>query len=162
MPTTSGVTSSGVKTIRQSVVIEAPPSRVYEALVTAKILAAFTGSPATGSRRVGAPFSVWGGYIAGVHRELVPNERIVQDWSTTEWPEGAPVSRLELTLRSVPKGTELRMVHSNVPASQADSYRQGWIDHYWEPLKAYFAAHPAKKAATVRAGSRATSGRPRR
>ena len=162
MRTVGSVTISGVKTIRQSVVIEATPLRVYEALVTAKILAAFTGSPATGSRRVGARFSVWGGYIAGVHRELVPGERIVQDWSTTEWPEGAPVSRLELTLTPVPKGTELRMVHSNVPASQADSYRQGWIDHYWKPLNAYFAVRAETKTATVRSGSRATSGRARR
>ena len=35
-------------------------------------------------------------------------------------------------------GTEVRMVHSNVPAEQADSYRQGWVDFYWNPLKAYF------------------------
>ena len=41
--------------------------------------------------------------------------------------------------QAVKGGTELRMVHSNVPAEQADSYRQGWIDHYWTPLKAYFA-----------------------
>ena len=25
-----------------------------------------------------------------------------------------------------------------VPAEQADSYRQGWIDFYWKPLKGYF------------------------
>ena len=25
-----------------------------------------------------------------------------------------------------------------VPAEQADSYRQGWIDYYWTPLRAYF------------------------
>jgi hypothetical protein len=32
------------------------------------------------------------------------------------------------------------MVHSQVPASQADQYRQGWVDYYWTPLKAYFSA----------------------
>jgi hypothetical protein len=30
------------------------------------------------------------------------------------------------------------MVHSNVPAEQADDYAQGWIDFYWKPLKEYF------------------------
>ena len=35
-------------------------------------------------------------------------------------------------------GTELIMIHSKVPVEQAESYRQGWIDFYWEPLKKYF------------------------
>jgi hypothetical protein len=30
------------------------------------------------------------------------------------------------------------MIHSKVPVEQAESYRQGWIDFYWEPLKKYF------------------------
>lgn len=134
-----------VKTIRQKVILEASPADVYEAFVDARIHAAFTGSPAKGNRRLGSHFTACGGYIDSVHRELVPGERIVQDWSTTEWPEGAPASRLELTLRPVAKGTELRMVHSNVPASQADSYRQGWIDYYWQPLSAYFKARPTRR-----------------
>jgi len=98
---TTGSASLAVKTIRQSVIIPASPAEVYEAFVDPKIHAAFTGSPAKGSRRVGSRFAACGGYIESVHRELVPGKRIVQDWSTTEWPEGAPVSRLELTLKPV-------------------------------------------------------------
>jgi len=143
------------------VILPASPRAVYDAFVDPRRHAAFTDSPAAGSRRVGARFSACGGYISAVHRELVPGRRIVQDWSTTEWPEGAPVSRLELTLKPVPRGTELRMVHSNVPASQADAYRQGWIDYYWAPLKAYFekrVKRPRRSAA-----ARASAGRrPRR
>jgi hypothetical protein len=30
------------------------------------------------------------------------------------------------------------MVHSNVPEEQADDYRQGWFDNYWDLLKDYF------------------------
>jgi uncharacterized protein YndB with AHSA1/START domain len=129
-----------VKTIRQQTLIPASPREVYRALVTARVHAAVTGSPATGSARVGGRFTAHGGYITGVHRELVPGKRIVQDWWTSEWPDGAAPSRLEITLRTVKGGTALRMVHSNVPASQADSYRQGWIDYYWKPLKEYFRA----------------------
>lgn len=157
MPTASGPISSAVKTIRQSVIVPASPAEVYEAFVDPKIHAAFTGSPAKGSRRVGSHFAACGGYIDSVHRELVPGKRIVQDWSTTEWPEGAPVSRLELTLKRVAKGTELRMVHSNVPASQADSYRQGWIDYYWKPLNAYFKERAETDGAAARPGRRAAS-----
>jgi activator of HSP90 ATPase len=146
-----------VKTLRQKVTIPASPAEVYEAFVDPKIHAAFTGSPAKGNRRVGSHFAACGGYIDSVHRELAPGRRIVQDWSTTEWPAGAPVSRLELTLKPVAKGTELRMVHSNVPASQADSYRQGWIDFYWKPLHAYFEQRAKTQRATVRPARRKSS-----
>ena len=127
-----------VRTITQKVVVPAPPQNVYEAFVKAKLHAAFTESPATGSGRVGGKFTAWDGYISGVNRELEPGRKIVQSWRTTEWPDGAEDSRLELTFKAVKGGTEIRMTHSNVPAEQADSYKQGWDDFYWTPLKKYF------------------------
>ena len=127
-----------VKTITQRILVQATPAEVYEAFVNSRVHAAFTGSPATGSARVGGRFTAWDGYISGVHRELVKGRRIVQDWRTSEWPDGAKPSRVEFSLKAVKGGTEIRMVHSDVPAEQADSYRQGWIDYYWDPLKAHF------------------------
>ena len=127
-----------VKTITQKVRVPAAPVDVYAAFVNPKIHAAFTEAGATGSARVGGRFTAWDGYIFGVNRELVKGKRILQEWQTTEWPEGAEPSQVEFSFRAVKGGTEVRMVHSNVPAEQADSYRQGWIDYYWEPLKAYF------------------------
>jgi activator of HSP90 ATPase len=126
------------KTIVQTVVLPATPAQVYAAFTNARIHAAFTGAPATGRARVVGAFTAWDGYIFGVHRELTKDQHIVQDWQTTEWPDGAAPSRLELSFTAVAGGTEVRMVHSNVPADQADGYRQGWIDYYWNPLKAYF------------------------
>lgn len=127
-----------VRTITQKVVISAPPQKVYDAFVKPRLHAAFTESPATGSGRIGGKFTAWDGYISGVNRELEPGKRIVQSWRTTEWPEGADDSRLELTFRAVKGGTEIRLVHSNVPAQQAESYKKGWVDYYWTPLKTYF------------------------
>ena len=127
-----------VKTITQKVVVSASPAKVYQAFVNPRIHAAFTASAATGSARVGGTFTAWDGYISGVNRELVPGKKIVQDWRTTEWPDDAAPSRVEFSFKAVKGGTEVRMVHSKVPAEQADSYRQGWVDSYWTPLKAYF------------------------
>jgi activator of HSP90 ATPase len=87
---------------------------------------------------VGGKFTSWDGYISGVHREMVAGKKLVQDWRTTEWPEGAADSQVAFTFTAVKGGTEVRMVHSNVPAEQAPAYRQGWIDFYWNPLKLYF------------------------
>ena len=138
----AAVRSITQKTFIPSVV----PEAVYDALVNAKTHALFTGAAATGAARVGGRFTAWGGYISGVHRKLVKGKQIVQDWRTTEWPPEMPDSRVEFTFRAVRGGTEIRMVHSKVPAEQADSYRQGWIDYYWKPLNAYFSARAAAHA----------------
>jgi uncharacterized protein YndB with AHSA1/START domain len=125
-------------TITQKVIIPASPEEVYDALMDPKKHSAFTGAEATGEPKVGAEFTAWDGYITGKNLELEPGKRIVQEWVTSEWPEGYGPSRLEFTLRKVKDGTELTMVHSNIPADQADEYKQGWIDNYWDLMKEYF------------------------
>jgi activator of HSP90 ATPase len=126
------------KTIKQIENFPADPVEVYEALVDPKKHTEFTGSKATGAPRVGAKFTAWDGYISGKHLELEKGKRIVQEWRTTEWPEDYEPSTLKFTLKKAKNGTELTMIHSNVPAEQAESYRQGWIDSYWDPLREYF------------------------
>ncbi len=126
------------KTIRQTVVIDASPEEVYQAYVDPKKHAEFTGSPASGTPKVGGRFTAWGGYIDGKYVELEKGKRIVHEWTTTEWPEGYPPSLVELTLKPKGKKTELTMVHSKVPAEQAESYTGGWVESYWDPLKSYF------------------------
>jgi activator of HSP90 ATPase len=126
-------------TIEQTVFFEATPEDVYDALLDAKKHGEFTGSPATTSARKGATFTAWEGYITGKNLELVKGKKIVQDWRTTEFPDEYPFSRLELTLAPKRGGTELKMVHSKVPADQVDEYTQGWKSSYWDPLKKYFA-----------------------
>ncbi len=115
------------------------PLEVYEALLDGKKHSKLTGGKATGSAVVGSKFTAWDGYISGTNLELEPGKRIFQTWQTTEWPEGAAPSNLEWLFKEVDGGTKVKMVHSKVPAEQADSYRQGWVDFYWTPMKAYFA-----------------------
>ena len=71
--------------------------------------------------------------------ELEKGKKILQEWTTTEWPEGYPPSLLELTLKAKGKKTELTMVHSKVPQDQVEYYAEGWKEFYWEPLKKYLA-----------------------
>jgi len=126
------------KTIRQKVIVAAKPIEIYEAFVNAKKHSAFTGSKATGEGKVGGKFTAWDGYISGKFLELDEGKKIVQEWITTEWPEGYPPSRFELTFREVKDGTEVLMVHSDVPAEQAGELEEGWNESYWKPLKTYF------------------------
>lgn len=127
-----------VTTIKQKIIIPATPEEVYEAFMDVKKHSAFTGSKATCDPKVEGKFTAWDGYISGKNLELEKGKKIVQEWMTTEWLEGYPPSRLELTFKKVEEGTELSMVHSGVPAEQADDIEQGWIKFYWEPLKKYF------------------------
>ena len=124
--------------ITQKVVIPASPEEVYDAFMDAKKHSAFTGAKAPSDAKVGGEFSAWDGYITGKNLELEKGKRIVQEWITTEWPEGYQPSKFELTFTKVKGGTEITMVHSNIPAEQADEYKQGWIDNYWDLLKDYF------------------------
>jgi activator of HSP90 ATPase len=124
--------------ITQKIVVPASPEEVYDAFMDAKKHSAFTGAKARGEAKVGSEFSAWDGYITGKNLELEKGKRIVQEWITTEWPEGYPPSKFELAFRKVKGGTEITMVHSNIPADQADEYKQGWTDNYWDLLKDYF------------------------
>lgn len=126
------------KTIRQKVVVSATPIEVYQAFMDAKKHSAFTGSKATCDAKVGGKFTASDGYISGKNLELEEGKRIVQEWVTTEWPENYPPSRLELSFKKVKGGTELSMVHSDVPAEQAEDLKEGWTEFYWKPLKDYF------------------------
>ena len=94
---------------------------------------------------VGGKFTAWDGYISGKFLELEDGKCVVQEWTSTDFPEGYPPSTLELTFREVPEGTEIVMVHSNVPKEQADEVAEGWTEFYWNPLKEYFSKQSKAK-----------------
>ena len=119
-------------------IVPAMPSEVYKAWLSTKGHAAMTGSAAKVDGKVGGKFSAWDGYIFGTTLELTPNERILQAWRTTEFPEGAPDSRLEIIFEEVKGGTEITLAHSKMPEDQVENYRQGWEDFYFKPMKQYF------------------------
>ncbi|MHB8605912.1 MAG: SRPBCC domain-containing protein [Thermoplasmatota archaeon] len=127
-----------VRTIEQTINLNATPEQVYDALVDPKLHAEFTGAEASGAPKVGGTFTAWDGYITGKHLELVRPKKIVQEWSTSEWPEGYAPSHLEFHLEAAKGGTKLTMIQKNVPESEADAYDEGWYDNYWEPLATFF------------------------
>lgn len=118
--------------------ITATPAHIYQAWLSSEGHAAMTGSPANVDGKVGGEFSVWDGYIFGTTLELTPNQRIVQSWRTSEFPDDAPDSHVEVYLEEVTGGTKITLTHSNMPEHQVDSYRQGWKDFYFKPMKEYF------------------------
>jgi activator of HSP90 ATPase len=121
-----------------SEVIPAKPAEIYEAWLSSEGHTALTGNPAKVDGKVGGEFSAWDGYISGRTLELTANQRIVQAWRTSEFPDNAPDSHLEVLLEEVENGTKITLIHSDMPEDQVDSYRQGWEDFYFKPMKKYF------------------------
>jgi activator of HSP90 ATPase len=121
-----------------SEVIPATPAEIYQAWLSTEGHTAMTGSPANMNGRVGGEFSAWDGYIFGHTRELTPDQRILQAWRTTEFREDAPDSQVEVLLEEVPGGTRVTLTHSLMPEDQVESYRQGWEDFYFKPMKNHF------------------------
>ena len=128
-----------VEAIRVSAVLPAMSQRVYAAWLSGKEHSAFTSSKATVRAVAGGKHTAWDGYIWGKTLEMSPYTRIVQSWRTTEFPEDAEDSRLEVRLAPVKGGTRITLVHTNIPDGQGAQYREGWREHYFAPMKAYFA-----------------------
>ncbi|MCL5030210.1 MAG: SRPBCC domain-containing protein [Bacteroidetes bacterium] len=121
-----------------STLLPASPERIYKAWLNSKEHSAFTGNTAKATSRKGGAFSAWDNYIIGKNIELVPFKRIVQSLRSTDFPVNVADSHLELLLEKSNKGTKLTLIHSNIPEGQADSYKQGWKDFYFKPMKKYF------------------------
>ena len=120
--------------IKQEVVFNASPRRVYEALTDSAQFAAFTGgAPADISPDPGGSFSCFGGKIEGRNLELVPDKRLVQAWRAGNWDEGV-YSIAKFELREEGSATRLVFEHSGFPEAQRDQLAGGWEAMYWGPL----------------------------
>lgn len=94
----------------------------------------FTGSPAKINREVGGRFSIYDGDLVGLNLELVPDQKIIQSWRSSDWTEGH-YSRATFSLKKVEQGTHLTFTQTGVPEEHYDDISQGWRDYYWTPMK---------------------------
>ena len=118
--------------------IPASPAEIYQAWLDSVAHSEMTGGEATMSDEVGADVSAWDGYITGRNLELVPGERIVQSWRTTEFADEHEDSIVTIVLQETEDGTLLTHQHSNVPDEHKSYEEGGWQSNYFEPMVAYF------------------------
>ena len=121
-----------------TVTLHASVEEVFNAWLSSDGHSAMTGSTAKVDGKVGGAFTAWDGYIFGKTLKIESSRRIVQAWRTSEFPEGAPDSRVDILFEKVKDGTKLTLIHSDMPEDQVESYRQGWRDFYFKPMKEYF------------------------
>jgi uncharacterized protein YndB with AHSA1/START domain len=114
--------------------VSAAPAEVFDAWIDAAGHAAMTGAPASSEPVVGGAFSAWDGYITGAWTALDRPRRLAFTWRTTQFPEDAPDSRVEVTLTEIDGGCEVSIAHHGIPLGQPD-YDQGWEEFYLEPMR---------------------------
>lgn len=122
--------------ISQSIVLPAPPARLYRMYLDPKHHAAIINAAARFTPRAGGRFSVWGGDIHGVFLQLVPARLIVQSWRARDWKKSDIDSTLILSFHPHAKGGRVELVHVNVPRKHLAGVRRGWRDYYWTPWRA--------------------------
>jgi len=129
--------------------IPASPEEIYQAWLDSLGHSEMTGGEATMSDQVGAEVTAWDGYISGRNLELVPGERIVQSWRTSEFGDEHEDSVVTVVLQEVGDGTLVTIEHSNVPDDQRSYEEGGWQSNYFEPMVAYFTERKEGAAETA-------------
>ena len=120
-----------MKLVDKTIVIAAPPGDVYALLTDAELLVEWMAPTAQLDARPGGEVT-WthhnGDTVRGEFVELIPNRRVVftYGWDRVDVgvPPGATV--VEITLKAVAAGTELRLVHRGLEGPMADAHDGGW------------------------------------
>lgn len=81
-----------------------------------------------------AKFTLWGGDIWGSNKEVVKEERLVQEWHDDKNQDGMIVT---FALEKKGDATTLTLTHENVPDQKYESLSTGWEKYYLGPLKQF-------------------------
>ena len=136
---TQGILSPmGKDALRLSTVLAATPQVIYRAWFDSTQHSAFTKTTAKMDGYIGGKFNLRDGKITGRNMALEFGRRLLQSWRSTEFPKGAPDSRLEVLFESVGAGTRMTVMHSDLPEGMGEPLRSFWTDEYFGPMTDYF------------------------
>lgn len=112
-----------------SIEIDAPPTRVFDYLVTEAGMTAWMGQHASLSPEPGGVFAVdiAGHAIRGRYLQVDRPHRVVVTWGaagSADLPPGT--STVEFRLTPITRGTRVDLVHSGLPDTELDGHAEGW------------------------------------
>ena len=113
------------------------PAILYNSWLNSEEHSKMTGGLANCSQKIGERFTAWDEYITGTNKSLKVNEEIIQTWRTADFNDRDEDSEVIIRFKEVDDGCELSLIQTNIPEGQTQ-YKQGWIDHYFTPMKSYF------------------------
>jgi len=136
--------------------IRARPAIVFDAVTTAEGIAQWWGPDAgpvllsESDPRVGGRYRLRFRMLDGTEHEtsgefleVAPPERVVMSWRWKGGEEDPGESRVEITLKAVPEGTELTFVHSQLHDEETRRSHEGGWTGALDKLEAHFPAGTA-------------------
>lgn len=133
--------SNKVASIRRSIQVAAPPSKVYDAFRTDEALSVWYMDGTTVSFAVGGGLSFEGpeGSVRATVVDLIENERIALDYSAPWW------GVVTWDLKETPKGTRVTLTHEGFEGREdwLERFTWGW-ESFLKALKAYVEGRPVK------------------
>jgi uncharacterized protein YndB with AHSA1/START domain len=123
-----------MKTLHKTFRINAPITRVWQALTDPKYIAKWGAGPAKMHTTTGTAFTLWGGDIWGKNIMVDAPNKLAQEWYAGAWETP---SILTLALHEKAGATIITLLHSNIPDHEAADIDEGWTAYYFGPMKAF-------------------------
>jgi len=109
--------------------IKAEPQDVFTALTNPFTIELWSGNKAIMSPEVGFEFSLWDGDITGKNLEVIPDEKLVQEWYFGEEDEQLK-SIVSIKLWKKKSNTSVELNHTNIPDEAYENIVEGWNEAY--------------------------------
>ncbi|MBI9053033.1 MAG: SRPBCC domain-containing protein [Bacteroidales bacterium] len=124
-----------MKDFKRYYIIPATPEETYIALTNPFTIELWTGYPAEMSEIVDSEFSLWEGDITGKNLLFEQNKKIVQEWYFGDQSEKSLVT---IKIFENKKGSQVEVVHTNIPDDDFDNIVEGWDDFYFGAIISFF------------------------
>lgn len=124
-----------MKDFKKYFIIPAEPEEVYTAITNSFTIELWSGYSAIMDSNIGTEFSLWDGDITGKNLEIVENKKIVQEWYFGDQPEKSIVT---INIFENKKGTQVELIHQNIPDEDYENIVEGWNEYYFGAIKAFF------------------------
>ncbi|MCK5170860.1 MAG: SRPBCC domain-containing protein [Bacteroidales bacterium] len=124
-----------MKDFKQYFIIPATPEEVYMSLTNPFTIELWSGYPAVMSDKPNTEFSLWEGDITGKNIEFELNKKIVQEWY---FGDQVQQSLVTIKLFENKKGTQIELIHTNIPDEDYDNIIEGWKEFYFGAIKTFF------------------------
>jgi len=124
-----------VKDFKKYFIIPATPEDVFAALTNTFTIELWTGYKAIMDDQPGTEFSLWDGDITGRNLEVIKDKKLVQEWYFGDQVEKSLVT---IKLFENKKGTQVELIHTNIPDEDYENITEGWINYYFGAIKEFF------------------------
>lgn len=124
-----------MKDFKKYFIIPAIPEDVFAALTNAFTIELWTGYKAIMNDQPGTEFSLWDGDITGRNLEVIKDKKLVQEWYFGDQEDKSVVT---IKLFENKKGTQVELIHTNIPDEDYENITEGWINYYFGAIKEFF------------------------